>query len=376
MEAPSDGEVTQAKGSNRSRGSRSKLANVATQIAKLEEQLRVRQQQLVQETARNRLVRAQIELLNTFDLSRDTVVQLLAADDAGEDLSSPHCRAIIDKFEDQLYALKHTFDRGTDGVVGGPSRRGAAASKPAPSTSGAGSQLSVAHSTTSPPDAAVLSGGPLGGPGVLTAGQFLRGALAMRRVERSKEEFMSFWRQHVMELAMLLHQECGGGRRMSARFEQVVLAMGVRSAALFLFDPFAVEVIMTDFETGEVCEAPASMWERVAACIELSSDQAVMYGLFNRWWRTTNEALQLQRQTLAQRALEHPDNLEVQEEVALGLERVNSAYLVATAGTLVVGAVALLRPEQVAESWVSSWPRIPLLTAILDAWVKINNVRS
>jgi hypothetical protein len=46
---------------------------------------------------------------------------------------------------------------------------------------------------------------------------------------------------------------------------------------------------MTDFETGEVCEAPASLWERVAACIELSADQAIMYGLFNQWWRTTNE---------------------------------------------------------------------------------------
>jgi hypothetical protein len=41
----------------RSRGARSKLANVASQIAKLEEQLRARQQQLLQETARNRLVK-------------------------------------------------------------------------------------------------------------------------------------------------------------------------------------------------------------------------------------------------------------------------------------------------------------------------------
>jgi hypothetical protein len=119
------------------------------------------------------------------------------------------------------------------------------------------------------------------------------------------------------------------------------------------------------------------------------------------------QALQAERQELAARALASPTDLDLQEAVASGLERVNATYLASVVSSelkrrrprgagaraahravhlppvwehsqqgllgppswsskpglllcprstaLVVGMLALLRPEQVAESWIGSW---------------------
>jgi hypothetical protein len=44
--------------------------------------------------------------------------------------------------------------------------------------------------------------------------------MSYRTKQRSKEEFIHFWHDHVMELAMTMHQ-CGGNPLTSPRFQQV-----------------------------------------------------------------------------------------------------------------------------------------------------------
>lgn len=177
-----------------------------------------------------------------------------------------------------------------------------------------------------------------------------------------------------MEIAMLLHQ-CRGNASQCPRFQDAILEMGSRFGALFFFDDWALDIIMMDMETGRSGEAPQSLWDRVAACMDLSPDQTVMFEFKNKWWASTMQALQQERKELAARALEAPADMEVQKAVASGLERVNAKYTVTVTSTMVVGMLALLRPEQVAESWVGCWPRLPLLTAILDALKRQQELR-
>jgi hypothetical protein len=44
--------------------------------------------------------------------------------------------------------------------------------------------------------------------------------MSYRTKQRNKEEFIKFWHDHVMELAMTMHQ-CGGNPLTSPRFQQV-----------------------------------------------------------------------------------------------------------------------------------------------------------
>lgn len=53
--------------------------------------------------------------------------------------------------------------------------------------------------------------------------------------------------------------------------------------------PKQTQVIVLDMETGVACEAPQSLWDRVAASLSLSPDQALMFALLNRWWKTVTQ---------------------------------------------------------------------------------------
>jgi hypothetical protein len=65
--------------------------------------------------------------------------------------------------------------------------------------------------------------------------------------------------------------------------------------------------------------------------------------------------------------LEAPGDFELQAEVVVGLERVNGAYLASAIAVLAVTLFGVTRPEQVAGSWISCWPSMPLMTAIFEA---------
>ncbi|GBF98738.1 hypothetical protein Rsub_11287 [Raphidocelis subcapitata] len=354
-------------------------------VSRLQQELSLKQRQLKEEIARNTRAKAQVELVNAIALAGEAVRQLLAAEARGDDLESPEPQSAVDALERQLHALKHAFDRGGNPAAGGAASTstGTSASASADASAGAcpsssggtapsfggGSDLSEAYSSTAPPAPGAPSRRPIGGPQRLTAGTMLRAMLALRHAERSRGEFIESWRGTVQELAMGMHR---GGGRATQRFEELLHAGGVRFCAMFLFDDFALDLMVTDLETQRVCDASAAHWDRVAAGMQLSSDQVVMYGVFDRWWTATTETLQRKRRELAAAALAAPQDLEAQEAAASGLERVNSTYLVAAVSAFVVGTVALLRPEQVAECWVCSWPRLPLMTAILRALTKVN----
>lgn len=49
------------------------------------------------------------------------------------------------------------------------------------------------------------------------------------------------------------------------------------------------QVIVLDMDTGEACEASESLWDGVAASLALSPDQAMMFGLLHRWWKSTTQ---------------------------------------------------------------------------------------
>jgi hypothetical protein len=62
---------------------------------------------------------------------------------------------------------------------------------------------------------------PLGLTGMgASAVRFLRGIVAARGVNRSRDEFREYWRTHVLELSLLVHQYRGGAP-VRARLEQV-----------------------------------------------------------------------------------------------------------------------------------------------------------
>ncbi|KIZ04972.1 IMPACT family member in pol 5'region [Monoraphidium neglectum] len=188
-----------------------------------------------------------------------------------------------------------------------------------------------------------------------SAVRFLRGIVAARGVNRSRDEFREYWRTHVLELSLLVHQYRGGAP-VRARLEQAVFDMGVRFGALFLHDnAWALELIVIDLETGVRCEPPQSHWDQVAASMELTEDQLVLFGMLDRWWKSTTQE---QRQALAARAAAAgaEADIDLQEAVAAGLERINSTYLVSIVACLAVNMQALMRPEQVAASWISSCP--------------------
>lgn len=330
-------------------------------VARLKQELRARQQQLVEETEKNTRAKAQLHLLNSLALASSALQQLLTAQAAG-DLHAPSTKPVLESLEHQMHSLVHAFDRGSN----------------APTPSSSSSAGSVAHSSTQ--QHAGLAAAFLGeggahadrlssnGLGIGTeAAPFLRDIVAYCSVQpRSLEEFVAFWRRNVMELAMLLHHYKNGAA-VAPQIQQVLYRVGVRFGALFLHDSWALEVMLLDLDTGVACEAQQGHWDRVAAGMQLSADQAIMFEMLDRWWRTSMSTLHGQREQLAQVALEATANAELQEAVASGLERVNLAYLVSVVASMIVGMLGLLRPEQVAESWVGSWPRMPLMTAILDA---------
>lgn len=99
----------------------------------------------------------------------------------------------------------------------------------------------------------------------------------------------------------------------------------------------------------------------------LNEDQAYMYVELNRWWKSTSATLTRQRREIAGAALAAPYDLALQAATVAGLEGVQRRHIVCLAAVFLLGSTSLLAPEQLAEAWVSSWPYMSLLTAILDA---------
>jgi len=80
-------------------------------------------------------------------------------------------------------------------------------------------------------------------PGLLGASvsTFLREIVAGRALVGTKAEWIAYWRQRVMQLALLAHQYRNGAVGREA-LEKMLYEMGVKFGALFLYGSYALEV--------------------------------------------------------------------------------------------------------------------------------------
>jgi hypothetical protein len=73
------------------------------------------------------------------------------------------------------------------------------------------------------------------------------------------------------------------------------------------------------------------------------------------------------RQQLAGRALEAPEDVELQAATLQGIQAVQKNYLVWIVAAMVVGQGAVLTPTQLAECYVAAWPWQPSLPNVCGA---------
>ncbi|GBF97477.1 hypothetical protein Rsub_10400 [Raphidocelis subcapitata] len=362
-------------------------------VARLERELRSRQQQLLEETARNARAKAQLLMLSALARANEAITQLLAAAGAAGNSAAGAAGApaaaqqALDALEAELSLLVEALQASSR--AGSNARPPRSQEQQSVRRSGPGEceGSATASSSHAQPAGSARGGGGSGGGGGSSSGSgrrvvggggmpgllfqpsvclFLQEIVSGRELVKTKADFVAWWRARVMHLALQAHQYRSGGVSRE-RLEKIVYEMAVGFGVLFLYGNYALEVIVLNMETGLPCEAPQSVWDRVAACLGLDREQAALFCLLNRWWKTTTQSFSRERQQLAEAALASPQDLELQEAVASGLARVNAAYLAAAVAVLAVTLFGVTRPEQVAASWIACWPRMPLMTAIFEA---------
>ncbi|KAI8468769.1 MAG: hypothetical protein J3K34DRAFT_459707 [Monoraphidium minutum] len=192
-------------------------------------------------------------------------------------------------------------------------------------------------------------------------------------LEVDRGGFAALWRRRVSRLAVLLHQRQrrGGGMPAAHSHEINALWLGLSTGLAGLLTsgrPWAAELMVTNADTGLAAEAPPHVWDEVLEIINPTPAQGLMLLLLRRWWQDSMAALTHERRELAQAALEALEDLDVQERALEGIERLQAAYVHLGAAASAVVHTALLTPEQCAEVYVQSHPYVPTLTAILDRW--------
>ncbi|KAI8462380.1 MAG: hypothetical protein J3K34DRAFT_448767, partial [Monoraphidium minutum] len=161
--------------------------------------------------------------------------------------------------------------------------------------------------------------------------------MAQREIHVTLEEFREEWRVKVRELAVLLHQTIRGAP-VQGRVASAVRDLAARLGGTLLFQPsVAAQLMALDLETGAEGEADQSLWDRAAASMALEEGQAATLAPLHPWWRGVSAAMQQERRALAERALAAPHDIELQEAVVAGLDRVQGSWLVmATAAQMVI----------------------------------------
>jgi len=77
--------------------------------------------------------------------------------------------------------------------------------------------------------------------------------------------------------------------------------------------------------------------------------------------------LKCRRAELCAAALEAPDDIELQAEIAEEIERLLELYKAHLFPIMVLFNTVLLTPSQLVEYYVQPWPWIPVLTPIMQA---------
>jgi hypothetical protein len=151
--------------------------------------------------------------------------------------------------------------------------------------------------------------------------------------------------------------------------------MATQVHAILLAHPWAPEVLAVNLETGEPYArggAPLEAhWDRVARALAPSPAQTLLFGVMQNWWQATALSLTRERQALAARALAAPGDLELQEAVLLGLDRVQGAYIVFVASMSAVAMTSMVTPRQLAEVYLNSWPHMASMPGLFHSVLKL-----
>lgn len=350
-------------------------------VARLEGEVSAWEQQLSDLTTQNTRVRARHDLLRSVLLARVVLEHLLGAQRLQDfEVPGPACVKLL-ALDQQVQALLRTFQ---------PSGARSGAASTRSSGSSRAQQLSgVASGSTGGPqlvwqqrqeqlmrqqqDATLAALAAGGGAVGLNASVFAQSVVAASRSPETfpdKAAFGAWWGARTFELALLTHQHKHGAAGRN-QLMQHLKEMSTRFSALLLSKPWAPEVFTWNMERGVTEEPPRVLWERAAAALAPSAEQCVLFEVLQDWWQCTAAALTRERQQLAQRALSAPEDVELQEAVLCGLERVNAYYLVLVTAMAVVAHTAMMTPEQLAEVYLACWPHMASMAGLFAAVLKM-----
>jgi hypothetical protein len=84
-----------------------------------------------------------------------------------------------------------------------------------------------------------------------------------------------------------------------------------------------------------------------------------------KWFCSAHTTLRGECEQLARRAMTAAPDVELQDALVAGLERVQLAYRVMAVASKVVAMAAILKPEQLATFYIMSFPHMPVMAAVL-----------
>ncbi|GBF98225.1 hypothetical protein Rsub_11045 [Raphidocelis subcapitata] len=169
-----------------------------------------------------------------------------------------------------------------------------------------------------------------------------------------------------MRLAMVVHQFRNSAAT-RAQLQELLLCMGAHLCGALLSRPWAVGLLLSNLDSGAETEPPPGWWERVTKCMGLRPEMIELLLFLQDWWRRSSGALSLKRRALAGRAPDLAGSFGLQHALCARLATLNSQYLVDAVALALMAHVALLTPEQLAEVYIGSWPRLPSASQLFGA---------
>ncbi|GBF97158.1 hypothetical protein Rsub_10345 [Raphidocelis subcapitata] len=368
-------------------------------VARLEDELRVRQQQLVHEAEANALARARIAVLGALSevllaLQLLSVASPASGRSAAEKLGAGEAAADSLKRLDELVtaaraSLATAIDisrpaargGGSGGGSGGEGDAAASAAAAAAAASGlvslaaGGADTDGASSSSSTQRAGSEPGGRSAPPGIELIGSCLpASAFATRAVDYfahqpTREEFIPFWRDLMRRMALLVHQRARDAGAEEEMNEALATASGA-FAGLYLstewFPDLMAPTRLYNFETGETEAPPPGWWERVAAAMALTPHQVSMLDACEAWSISNHSGLRGECEALAARALAVPEHLlQSPQPLIGGLDRLQLAFRTMVISHMAIGVTAILGPDQLARGYAASHPYLVSWTDIM-----------
>jgi hypothetical protein len=112
------------------------------------------------------------------------------------------------------------------------------------------------------------------------------------------------------------------------------------------------------------CRPCCSCQLTVCAPATPAPHQAAVLLFLSDWWARTSARARSERAALCQRASAACGSMALRGALCARLQLLNSAYLTDVVALAVIAHTALLTPEQLAETYLSSWPHLPSASRI------------